>query len=159
MGVDIHIRICKYNKEDNLFHELAIYRKEEAGYIKISPFEGRNSELFEILGDEEDFPHADLLLDSLEDNLKKDIKEDMDWCYGFYEITFSDMKCYLKDYPTVVDYDADWECWEQGGPKPQKENPVSWFFKDILSYTEFAEGWTFGFEPLSRYKLLYWFDH
>ena len=162
MGVDITIHVCKYDNTDNLYHELKLYRKEKDEFKEVSLFEGRNCELFDILSNNEEinFPSTSIAIVSLDEELKESIKKSEEWSYGFNEVTLADIKCHLKDYPTVVDYDADWgDDWKPGDPQPRKENPVSWFFKDILSYTEFAEGWTYGIEPLSRYKLIYWFSH
>lgn len=76
MGVDIHVHICKYNPEDNFYHELSLYRHREENekynydvrpqeenekynydvegnriliedeYEKIPPYDGRNYEMF-----------------------------------------------------------------------------------------------------------------
>ena len=165
MGVDIHVRLIKYDPSDNLWHELKLYRKEKEEYKKVPLFEGRNSELFGIITNEENeddfgiFPCADIPLLSLDEELRKDIDSHREWCYDFKEVLLSDMKYYVEKYPTIPDYDVDWgNDWKYGDPKPQKDNPVKWFYDDCISYASFAEGWHFGIDPYSRYKLLYWFD-
>lgn len=155
MGVDIHLKLCKYDPMDNLWHELKLYRKEKDEYKKAYFYEGRNSEMFGAMQNEEQdnyghFPYADIPLLSLDKELREEIEEDKKYCYGFAEILLSDLKYYLKDHPTVVDYD------EEG---LMKTNPIKYLFDSCCSYAKFAEGWNFGIDPLSRYKLLYWFDH
>ena len=157
MGVDIHIKLCKYNPADNLWHELKLYRKDKDKdeFKKVYLYEGRNSEMFAAMQNEEQedyghFPCADIPMLSLDEELREEVKEAKKYCYGFNEILLSDLKYYIKDYPTVVDYS------EEG---PMKVNPIKYLFESCYAYGEFAEGWSFGIEPLSRYKLLYWFDH
>lgn len=167
MGVDIHLRLCKYDPADNLWHELKLYRKEKDKneYKKVYLYEGRNSEMFgAMLNEEEDsyghFPSASIPLLSLDEELRKEIEEDRKYCYGFHEVLLSDMEHYLYNHPTVIDYDdGDWEDWKAGDPKPKKTNPIKYLFDSCCAYGEFAEGWSFGIDPYSRYKLLYWFDH
>ena len=169
MGVDIHTHLCKYNQNDNLWHELKLYRKDmndsgEDEYKKVPVYTGRDSEMFSaMLNEEKDnyghFPCANIPLLSLEEDLKKEIAESTTYYYGFREILLSDMKYYLKDHPTVIDYDEDWSSWKAGDSKPKKINPIKYLFDSCCSYGEFAEGLSFGIDPLSRYKLLYWFDN
>ena len=185
MGVDIHVHICKYNIYDNFYHELSLYRLrgedekydyyDEEGnpvpakdkYKRISPYDGRDYEMFEgMRGEDENngygyFPSYPIAFNSLEPNLREKVmkkKEDFGY-YHFYEISFSDFVNYLHDHPTVVDYDSDeWENWKTTDPKPQKENPLKGLFISCVSYANFAE--RFGMnEPYSRYKILYWFDN
>lgn len=164
MGVDIHLILCKYDETDNLYHELALYTKGMENYHKVRIFEGRNSEMFGIMQNEEEdmaghFPSTSIALPSLEESVKKEIKE-QEYCYGFQEVTLADIQYYLKDHPTIVDYEADWgDDWKPGDPKPMKKNPIQYLFDNCLYYAEFVEGWSFGIDPYSRYKLLYWFDH
>lgn len=163
MGVDIHLKLCKYDPEDNLWHELKLYRKEKDRYKEVYLFEGRNSEMFAAMQNEEQdsyglFPCAEIPLLSLDEELKAKVEEAKEYCYGFAEVSLSDMECYLYKHPTVVDYDGDWEDWKEGDPKPEKPNPIKSLFDSCCAYGEFAEGWHFGIDPYSRYKLLYWFD-
>ena len=164
MGVDIHLKICKYDPADNLWHELKLYRKDKDEFKKVYLYEGRNSEMFAAMQNEEQdsyghFPFASIPLLSLDEELRAEIEEAKEYCYGFAEVLLSDIEYYLKDHPTVVDYDGDWEDWKRGDPKPEKTNPIKYLFDSCCSYGEFAEGWSFGIDPLSRYKLLYWFDN
>lgn len=164
MGVDIHLKLCKYDPADNLWHELKLYRKEKNEYKRVYLYEGRNSEMFAAMQNEEQdsyghFPFASIPLLSLDEELRAEIKEAKEYCYGFSEVLLSDIKYYLKDHPTVVDYDEDWGDWKEGDPKPEKTNPIKYLFESCCAYGEFAEGWSFGIDTYSRYKLLYWFDH
>ena len=164
MGVDIHLKICKYDPADNLWHELKLYRKDKDEFKKVYLYEGRNSEMFAAMQNEEQdsyghFPFASIPLLSLDEELRAEIEEAKEYCYGFAEVLLSDIEYYLKDHPTVVDYDGDWEDWKRGDPKPEKTNPIKYLFDSCCAYGEFAEGWSFGIDPLSRYKLLYWFDN
>lgn len=165
MGVDIHTYLCKYDQNDNLWHELKLYRKdkEKEKYKKVPVYTGRDSEMFSaMLNEEKDdyglFPCANIPVLSLDEELRKKVREEGKYCYGFREILLSDIKCYLKDHPIVTDYEKDWSDWKPGDPKPKKINPIKYLFDSCCSYGEFAEGLSFGIDPLSRYKLLYWFD-
>ena len=164
MGVDIHTKLVKYNSEDNLWHELKLYRVEEGKYKKVYIFDGRNYELFDIMqGKENDdisyFPSADIPLVSLDEELREEIEKDKEYCYHFHEISLADMEFYLYKHPTIPDYDADWgDDWKSGDPKPQKDNPVKWIYDECIAYAEFADNYSFNWTPRSRYKLLYWFD-
>lgn len=166
MGVDIHTYLCKYDQNDNLWHELKLYRKdkEKEKYKKVPVYTGRDSEMFSaMLNEEKDdyglFPCANIPVLSLDEELRKKVREEGKYCYGFREILLSDIKCYLKDHPTVTDYEEDWSDWKPGDSKPKKINPIKYLFDSCCSYGEFAEGLSFGIDPLSRYKLLYWFDN
>ncbi len=190
MGVDIHVRVCKYNPETNFFEELSLYRprkedekykytyneekqdwvKEEISdpYIKISPYDERNYEMFEGMkeGGEDNgygfFPITSISLPSLEPGLRKEIKECIETSgyYDFFEITLADINSYLASHPTVVDYESeDWENRRRGDPKPQKHNPIHGFFQRCYNYIELAERYGIDSDtPLSRYKVLFWFD-
>lgn len=167
MGADIHLYICKYNPEDNLFHELCLYHKIEGDYEKVPIYDGRDYEMFDGIGNKNDidsgygiFPHSNIALNSLDSQLRK-IAE---WniyeigVYGDGEVTLSDLFIYITNHPTVVDYDADWENWKVGDPKPQKTNPIKILYEKCIQYIEFAEKWGVMEDSLSRYKILYWFD-
>ena len=175
MGIDIHTHLCEYNPEDNLWYEIELYRKDKEEFKKVRIYDGRNYEMFDVmLNKEEDsfgsFPCIDISLISLEERLRKEIEEEKEYCYGFKEISLSDLRYYLKEYPTVVDYEADEEEWDNyckkikdysslSISKPQKTNPIQYLYDYCISYGAFAEPWTFGIKPFSQYKLLYWFDH
>lgn len=182
MGVDIHIRVTKYNEKTNLYEELVLYmRGEEYHYDnegnkvidnpdfkRIPVYEGRNSEMFEgmLHGDEKDgygdFPSFVIAFNSLEPKLRADIEEKKKIAgyYDFYELTLADMAFYLTKHGLVTDYNADWDDYETGkAPKPLKVNPIKYLFDDICKYIEFAEGgWSNYYNELSRYKIIYYFD-
>lgn len=184
MGVDIHIHICKYNPEDNFYHELSLYRPRDEDekynydkegnkilvkdkYIRISPYDARNSEMFDGMthGDTENgygcFPAYSIAFNSLEPNFREEIKKKTKILgfYNFNEISFADFKNYLNEHPTVVDYDSDeWETWKNTEPKPQKKNPLNDLFDYCVNYANFAEKYGM-FAPYSQYKILFWFDN
>ena len=158
MGVDIHVHVLKYEEKDNLYHEkkLFVYDASKDIYDNISPWSGRNYELFRILNDDGDFPASSYVnLNSLDDNSKEEIKEDIEFCYGFHEILLVELKLYLIEHPTIEDFEEDWE---EGTEVPTKENPVKEFYTAICNYLNFAD-WTFDFTSLSKYKVVYYFDH
>ena len=169
MGIDIHVKICKYDEESNFYKEICLYRFSQIlnKNIKIDPYNFRNYEMFEGMqdGDENDgygtFPWRPILLNSLEPNLREEMQKEMDTAgvYGFYEISFPAIENYLLKYPYVVDYDSpEWELYDKGEmPKPVKENPIKRFYKICQSYADFATENYITFE--SDFKLLIWFDH
>ena len=134
MGVDIHVKVLKYNEKDNLYHELKLYIKEEDEYNKVYIYNGRNREMFDGLTDRSYdegygyFPATNgVRLNSLEPTIRKEIEEAQEYCYGFRETTLADMKNYLNEHPEVLDYDAHWDedtyakSFEE---KPHKTNPI-----------------------------------
>ena len=186
MGVDIHVHICKYNADDNFYHELSLYRLrnkdekynycDEEGnpvsvkdkYERISPYNGRDYEMFEGMRGKNEysgygyFPSCSIALNSIEPTFREEIieKKGNASYYNFQEISFSDFVNYLHDHPTVVDYDSDkWDDLETTDPRPQKENPLKGLFDSCLIYVNFAEKFGIMNEPYSKYKILYWFDN
>lgn len=177
MGVDIHIRIAKYNKKTNLFEEVELFRKATQdeidwkkdinGFMKIYLDVGRNYEMFDGMkdGSEEDgygfFPWTSINYLSLEPSFAEDIKNISEsfGCYDFYEINLCEFNLYLKNHPTVTDYNIDWgDDWKPEDPKPQKENPLKSLFDDIESYLFIAD-WDYRWNPSSYYKVIFYFDH
>ena len=107
MGVDIHFYITKYNKEKNIFEEIALYTAGAGKYKKVPVFIGRNYDMFDILRnkiiiDNIEFPYADIAYNSLEEKLKNTIegyigKEgEFTGCYDFSEVNLADLKDYVK---------------------------------------------------------------
>ncbi len=179
MGKDIHIKICKYNIETNLFEKVSLFRLRgeyeqhdydaegksipvTSPYIEVPVYDGRDSELFEILSavtlddDFGYFPSAPISISSLAPDLAKEVREKEKTLgyFDFREINLADMYNYLKDNPTV----PDWDNWDEkeDSCKP-KENPVSDLFKDICEYIKFTDYFR-ELAILSRYKIIYWFD-
>lgn len=186
MGVDIHIRIAKYNEKTNKYNEIILYRKrancekyeyKEDGtsvpiddpYIRASVYDGRNSEMFNGMadGDEYDgygrFPWYPIRLNSLEDSFKEEIKEieNTEGYYDFYEISLTELANYVYTHPEVTDYDVDTEIWdkyEKGErSKPVKPNPIKYIYDNIHTYIEFAD-WNYWGND-SDYKVIFYFDH
>ena len=167
MGVDIHVKVLKYNEEDNLYHELKLYTKEKDEYKKVYIYNGRNSEMFDGLMNRncEDgygyFPASRVRLNSLEPTIRKEIEEAQNYCYGFSETTVADMKNYLNEHPEVIEYDTHWDEDDFNKPfeeKPHKTNPIKYLYDEICEYIRFAD-WTFEFtDRLSEYKIIFYFD-
>lgn len=173
MGMDMHVRLAKYNKETNLYDELVLYRPGETyhysktgekiiddpNYERVLIYDGRNSEMFIGMknGDEEDgygdFPWTSIALSSLEPKFRKDIEEYMSSAgfFDFYELTLADMKLYTLDHPYVTDYNS-----EEEGKK--KVNPIVALFADICKYASLVDNWDWNFTPLSNYKVIFYFD-
>lgn len=186
MGMDIHVELYEYNKEDNLFHRLAMYqpRKEESWYYNaagvkqilpvgslksVSIYTARNQEMFDGMkdGDETDgygwFPWVDIAINSLDEESAKKIQEksNLEGYFDFYELSLADMKIYCDQHKKVADYDAKEEFWDKhwnkGAPKPIKPNPIIDLYETICQYAHFAS-WKFEYNPLSYYKVIFYFD-
>lgn len=169
MGVDIHFYITKYNKEKNVFEEIALYTAEAGKYKKVPVFFGRNYDMFDILKnrtiiDNVEFPCVYIACNSLEEKLKNIIKkyigeegEEFTGCYGFSEINLADLKNYVNTCPTMVNLDYDSEEEETENNKKYKTNPVKFLYDTIINYIIFAD-FSFDFTPCSYYKILYFFD-
>ena len=176
MGVDIHVKLFKYLKDENLYKEIALYRKAEkideslyglkkGDMVKVFLFSGRDYELFDILQNKGNdsavgFPSVSINFNSYDDEAKEVLSDILNekYYYSQSEVSLADMKIYCTQEPKVVDYDVDWgDDWEQGDPKPMKDNPVIGFFENIVQYIYFADE-DFAFNPLSYYKIVYYFD-
>ena len=176
MGMDLTVRILKYNEETNFYEELKLFRQankydysSDSGLVKVEVYPGRNSEMFEGMrdGDRIDgygyFPWTRIKLNSLEPELRKEIEElqNTEGYFDFKEISFAEMELYLLTHPTVVDYDSDkWDDWKNTDPKPQMENPIkSNIYERILSYISLAENCYMDFTSFSDYKIIFYFDY
>lgn len=168
MGIDIHFYITKYNKEKNIFEEIALYSAETGKYKKVPVFIGRNYEIFDILRnkiiiDNIEFPYADIAYNSLEEKLKNTIegyigKEgEFTGFYDFSEVNLADLKNYVDTCPTMINYDYDNDEKEIEDNKKYKINPVKILYDEIINYINFAD-LSFDFTPYSYYKILYFFD-
>lgn len=181
MGMDMHVRLAKYDEKSNLYKELVLYKPgeeyhydEEGNKIvdnpvfeKVHIYNGRDYEMFDGMkdGDNSDgygnFPWINVQLNSLDKNLAEhiDYLQHQFGYFDFRELSLADMKVYLNDHPTVVDYEADeWENWKVGDPKPQKVNPIKYLYEDICNYAKFADDWSWDYVPLSHYKVIFYFD-
>lgn len=182
MGVDIHIRLLKYDEKNNFYKELALYRPGESYYFnekgekiiinpdyeKIYIYEGkRNSEMFDGMknGDNVDgygvFPMTSIKINSLEPTLKEEIekKKTTVGYYDFFEINLAEMNAYILKHPKVTDYDVEWPEEVNETNKPKKENPIISLFYEICSYAAFADSWHWDVSVLSDYKILIYFDN
>lgn len=176
MGQDIHIRITKYNKDTNFFEEVALYRKVKPsetpykedinGFRKIYIDAGRDYEMFDGIkdGSEEDgygyFPSISIAINSLEPSLREEIKEKKSTfgCFDFMEVNLLEMDKYVREHPTVTDYESDeWEEYEAGQPRPQKDNPIIELYEKILNYINIADNY-YCYTPCSYYKIIFYFD-
>ena len=181
MGKDMSIRITKYEENTNKYHEICLYRlrenfekydyKEDGTRIEITdPYiratidPGRNYDMFDgmKMGSEADgyghFPWRPLHLNSLEDNLKEELKS-LEYCFDFYEIYLSELDSYVKLHPYVTDYEK-WEEYDEDEekykPRPQIINPIKSLYEEIYAYVSFAD-WLFDGE-LGEYKIIFYFD-
>lgn len=184
MGMDIHIRIAKYNSATNLFEEIRLYRpgetykyNEKGEKIVIDPnFErvwidaGRDYEMFEQIkeGTEDEngnsiyFPSYSVAFNSLEENFKNDLLElyNSIGFFDFSEINLADFAYYCNEHPTVVDYDDDkYEWGVSDKPKPTKKNPLIDLFQQIINYISIYEAYHWVDEPLRYYKVIFYFDN
>ena len=179
MGMDIHIRVTKYNEKTNLYEEIVLYKKgveyhydNEGNKIIDNPeFErvridvGRDYEMFNGMKEGSDaddygeFPYRLIVLNSLEPELRKEIEDYMkaDGFFDFWELTLADMKNYLYENPLVTDYEA-WDENYDEKIKPLKTNPIQHVYDDIYNYIAIADSWEFKWNNLSTYKVLIYFD-
>ena len=150
MGVDICVHILKRNSNINKWEEIAIYRKEKNDFNQIPPFDFRDYELFDTLREEGEEHYKAYGIDKniLPEHLKNEI-DNADYCCGFREINFAELKLYLEKYPKVID-------WNNDITKVWKDNPVKFFAEKIEQYIIFSDE-NYDFTPLSDYKILYWF--
>lgn len=182
MGMDIHVRVAKYNVETNLYEELQLFRKRKPNekeydyktgeplpwndFKEIHIWLGRDYEMFDGMrdGTKEDgygyFPWTSINFASLESSFAEKIKKKMscEGMFDFKEITLADMYNYLYNHPTVVDYNIEREeDWKPGNPEPQKENPIKYVMEEIKSFISIADE-DFDWMPWSYYKIIFYFD-
>ena len=158
MGTDIHVKIVKRNRETDLWEQIKLYHKknDEIKLIDIYPF--RNSELFDILNENEDDNYTAYPLSLI--NLPKDLQEEIEekqniiGYFGFREINLADLKLYLYKTPKV----RNWDYEDDNHPKAWKDNPVKYFMERIEQYIDLADSDWSWFAPCSDIKILYWFD-
>lgn len=174
MGVDINIRLLKYNENTNLYKEIALYRKSSSHekypndypeMVKVPVYDGRDYEMFDGMkdGDEIDgygiFPWCAMRLNSYEEDFRNEMIEKQSnrnlGYFDFYEISLAEMRIYTLEHPQVVDLDAEYN--DKSDSKAYKPNPIVALFERIISYISFAEPW--GMEDaLSDYKVIFYFD-
>lgn len=171
MGVDIHIRLLKYDENTNLYKEIALYRKSSLHekypedypeMVKVPVYDGRDYEMFDGMKDGDDsdgygyFPWTGMKLNSYEEAFRNEMIEKQKTELGyfdFYEIPLAEMRVYVLENPKVVDYDVEYIDEEH---KAYKDNPIASLYSKIISYLSFAEPW--GMEYLSDYKVVFYFD-
>lgn len=188
MGIDIHVEITKYNKDTNYYEPLQLYRlrKEnekftfnpengekvpiEDKYIEVYPYTQRNTEMFEGMknGDSIDgygcFPWSSVAFNSLEPSYVNELRKktaSYDY-FDFHEITLAEFKVYTLEHPRVTDYDIDNELFEEckkRGITPKKKNPLCDLFEDLCNYCKLTDNWDWNFDPLSYYKVIFYFDN
>lgn len=172
MGVDIHIRLLKYDENTNLYKEIALYRKSSSyekypndhpEMTKVSVYDGRDYEMFDGMknGDDIDgygyFPWTGMKLNSYEEAFRNEMIEKQKTELGyfdFYEISLSLMKLYTIEHPKVIDYNYEYD--EKN--KVMKDNPIGNLYDRILSYIDFADEDYFFFSTLDDYKVVFYFD-
>lgn len=186
MGRDIHLHLAKFDKETNLYKEICLYRKREKDEFysyydeegnehkitdpmkKVSIYDSRNYEMFDGLKCKDPdnygyFPAGYINYDSLDSELREVVEEKTKTTgyYDFAEVNLADMKIYVLEHPTVVDYDSYfWEKYEEGKcEKPVKKNPIKWLYEDIINYLNLADReFSWGLTNVSNYKLIFYFD-
>lgn len=134
MSEDIYVHILKRKRNTNKWKEVILYEKNEKGSTNvINPYPFRNYELFETLKEDMAYPIEE---HNLPESLKEKYKEDHEYCYGFKEINFAELKLYVIKHST--------------------EEQIKYFCERIEWYLNFADE-DFDFTPLSDYRILYWF--
>lgn len=179
MSTTMITRVCKYDEKDNLFHELALYKirnksweqyeydeeghsvKAKDPYIKISLFEGTNSEMFDGMrhGTKEDgygdFPMHYLRFGSLEPSFAADIQEAIKkGCYDVNEINLAEFKLYCRTHRFVTDYDREDA---KGEYSYVKKNPLESLYEKVCAYCSLVDDIDFDIDPLSDYKVIFYF--
>lgn len=157
MGVDIHVRVLKYNEGE--WKPVWLYRNDNGIFKRIPPYDNRWSELFEILAGEgqyEDIPTEYINEKDLPEETLKDYQDEKDWCYGFAEVNLADLQNYVLRHPLVKDCDV---AWPDNEPIPLKDNPVKEFIEQIVNYIRFEDEYFFFGHSFSKIKIIFWFDH
>ena len=156
MGVDIHVRIAKKNRETNTWEHIKLYKKSNKRFKRVSIYPFRNYELFDILTGKGDprFSPRSIVIQDLPFSLRQEVKryQNTFGYYNFKEINLADLKLYLKERPKMQDYDDK-------NPSALKDNPVKSFIERIEQYIDFADPfWDLNEVSTSDIKILYWFD-
>ena len=152
MGVDIHVRIAMADN-DGRYESVDLFRKlTDGSYERVSVFDGRNYELFELL--QEAVPSMAVMDATLPSSIANEIRR---WreefgCYGFREVTLADLMLYCEHNPKVPDYDSEVE-------DATKDNPVCGFVHDILSYIDFSNPFCLCGGCYGAVRIISWFDH
>lgn len=144
MGIDIHVYITKYNREKRAYDEIDLYAHD----CRVSPFDERNYELFDILSEVPSLPidtkiivYGEVLFDYR--NATEPNREEGYYGYGFRQINLADL---LYFYVTDYDYEEK----DYLGP----------FIEDIKNYIKIADRDSYQVESLpSLYNIIYWFDN
>lgn len=179
MGCDMFVRVLKYDEKSNYYTELQLFKPGETyhytekgekivddpDYEKVSVYSGRDTEMFDGMkdGDNVDgygyFPWSACKVNSYDPVFKKEIekKQGTQGYYDFYEINLAEMKAYVLEHPTVVDYDVEWDDKKEGFEKPQKDNPITELYERICSFISFAD-WMWNYNSLSDYKVVFYFN-
>lgn len=141
MGADIHVYITKYNKEKRAYNEIDLYTNNN----RVSPFDGRNYELFDVLNHEvPSLPIDDeIIIDGAVIFDYRDATESNGYCgYGFHQVNLADL---LYFYMTDYSY--------------EEKDFLGPFIEDIKNYIKFADEESYHAESLpSLYNIIYWFD-
>ena len=143
MGVDIHVYITKYDREERIYNEIDLY----ANGCRVSPFDDRNYELFDTLKEVPSLPidtkiivYGEVLFDYR--NATEPNRDEGYYGYGFCQVNLADL---LYFYMTDYDYEEK----DYLGP----------FIEDIKSYIRIADRESEVESLPSLYNIIYWFDH
>jgi hypothetical protein len=156
MGIDIHVRIIKKNRDTNTWEHVKLYRKESEKFEVVNVYPYRNYDLFDILNEnaEDGYKSQSIITIDLPPHLKQEIEKNRQE-YGYYsfkEVNLADLKLYLNRVPKVRNYDYD-----EDNPKAMQTNPVEYFIDRIEHYLDFADPY-WDLYPASDIRILYWFD-
>ena len=167
MGRDIHAFVEIYNAKSKEWDEIApivnrrMYDNTKKA-VKVDFWEGRNSELFDILDGEEDYftPHRsvpDDLSAGIKAEYEKDFPKDNTYAghYHFSWTTFAELYIAYLENPKVPDYNAEWV----DDQVVYKTNPLKFVIDKMIFYVEELYGeWSFK-DVISNVRLVFWFDN
>ena len=162
MGVDIHVHVLELDGQGTgTWEELKLFiqDKKSKEFKEVKPYEGRNSELFDILTlrTDGDFPAFSVSTANTSLNFVTEYKKykgEIGY-FHFHEANLADIKNYLNEHPVVRDYDKEAEL--STDKNFWKPNPISYFLETIITYADLASERYYA--PLSSRKIVYWFDH
>ena len=160
MGVDIHVKITKYNEKTGIWEQINLYQKDEKGnFSSVSPYPFRNSELFGILSDEHD-DHFPIHTLTTWTNYDKETQEEFELAhedfgyYGWGWFNLAEVDLYLQKHPKVRDWDYEEDDFEENG---WKNNPVKYFIDLITAYLDLADPY-WDWDGHSNIRVILWYD-
>ena len=148
MGCDITMYIEKNTDEVyNIWENVSLYRvgKYSHNLEKVSPYNGRNYELFSILAGVRGWHEPLIEPRGLPENLSREVeKEERWWEKEYHTPTWYDLKELLL-YREMYKDNEDYKVFED-------------FVGNILYYLELAEEYVWVDVPPNKYRVIMWFD-